>query len=169
MRVIIITLLFLCTNVLAEQLTINYEEKPELLISGDDFVALSIKPDGSAVRIGNLPLPIKDNDYDWEAFHKESKSRMREVQYSVEQYREILTQVLFIISNLKPSNKSVSGKGYTSFNIMLWGNPNVEFRFNSIGGKDYPESIKKLSKYIQLLNSPNKSSKKDAQKTRASS
>ena len=162
MRFILIAL-FLSSIVIAEELTIKYEIQPELFISGDDFTSLVIKPDGSAIRIGDLPSPIKDNEFDWEEFHKESENHIHEVQYSPEQYREVLKQVLEIVSEVKPTNESLGGKGFTTFNISLWGNPNVEFRFNSIGGKDYPERVNKLSQYIQALSPPNQSSKPDAE------
>lgn len=160
MRLILLAALF-SSIAFADELTIKYEAQPELMISGDDFASIVIKPDGSGIRIGKLPSPIKDNDFDWEAFHKESKNHMHKVKYSPEQYQEILKQVLNIISNVTPTNESLSGKGYTSFNISLWGNPNIEFRFNSIGGKDYPERINNLSKYIQSLSPPNQCKQQD--------
>lgn len=141
---------------ISESLVIRYEVEPEIFIIGDNFDSIVIKPDGSAIRIGDLPSPIIDNDYDWETFHNESMNRMHEVKYSVEQYQEIFKQVSSIISATRPSNESLSGKGFTSFSITLWGNPNVDFRYNSIGGEDYPESIYKLIKYIEDLGSPNK-------------
>ena len=156
MKYLLFILLTSSSIAVAHELTINYESNPDIYINGDGFETLIIKPDGSGIRIGDLPSPIKDNDYDWKAFHEESQKHILEFQYSPEQYSEVLEQVLLIISEVKPVNDSLSGEGYTNFSISLWGNPSVEFRFDSIGGKDYPKSIYKLRDYIKLLSSPNK-------------
>ncbi|GAB1259263.1 hypothetical protein [Aurantivibrio plasticivorans] len=157
-----IVLILLPLTVQAEKLTITYEVNPQIYIGSHDYASLVINNDGSAVWIGDLPSPINNNEYDWEEFHKQSKNHMHEIQYTKQQYQEILDLVLSVLSNVRPNNAQLGGKDFTSFNIMLWGNPNIEFRFNSIGGNDFPEGINKLNSYIKSLSAPKKLTKPDA-------
>jgi hypothetical protein len=158
MKKVILSLLlcFPCLS-LAGELTINFEVPPIIYIGSHDYMTLIVKPDGEAKWIGDLPTPIKDNKIDWEQFHKEAPSHALKTKYTKEQYEKILELALVAVSDSNPKKDNVYGEGFTSFCIIFMTNPEVEIRFKSIGGNDFPESVYKLNNYLKSLPSPNNS------------
>ena len=154
MKYIAFTISFLLTQLAyGSELNIKYERDPEIFISDSGLMSLVIYPDGNAAWLSQVPIKsfIKDNNYDWKAFHKEAENHSLEIKYSKEIYLKIFSLCKKIISKAKPTNKGVGGKGYTSYSISFWKNPSISYRFGSIGGTNYPEEINALKNYIKNL------------------
>ena len=153
---VIFALLAGCSQV--NELTISYDVLPELYIGSHDYHTLTIKPSGEATWIIDLPSPpIVDGEVDWKAFHENSADSMHEIKYSAEHYQNIYNIIRKLIKTTELTNKQLSGPGFTSFNITMWGTPSVNLTYSSIGGKDFPEAVYELNEYVKSLPMPNKS------------
>lgn len=158
MKVLTLILLLLSPiSSFSDELTIKYDTKPTIYINSHDNMTLTIEPNGQAKWFGNIKLPVLNgNKGDWEDFFKDANSKIYKTKYTKEQYQEILNLTLNLISNAKPSNKDVVGPGYVSFTVNLWGSPEVEITYGSIGGEDFPAEVEKLNVYMKQLPKPDK-------------
>jgi hypothetical protein len=158
MRVLLLILLMASSlHAMGEELTIKYATPPTITIYDLGSDSFGIKPDGEGTWVRNFPINLDENgEYDGEEVQKQVAKQTEVIQYSDKEYREVLELVLALIKSRTPSNIEPQGEGYTGMVVSLWGNPNVTFRYGSIDGKDLPDEVFALRKYLTKLGAPNK-------------
>ncbi len=151
----IILLVVISSTLHANEIKITFSEKPTIYIFYPEELhglSLYISPDGSATWVGKTDIFLDSNgNIDWERFHIEAKDNQLKAQYNKDTYSTILNICINIIETHEITDEQLTGPGYQSFTISLGGNPELQYRFSSIGDKDFPEDTFVLTEYLRTL------------------